>query len=526
MSDPSASPSKTPEPLWRPSPERVSATNAHRFMAAVGADWGVSLPTFTDLYQFSVEQPEKFWVSLKDFAGIIGGPWDGPVLLDADRMPGARWFPEAKINFAENLLRLRDDSDAMVFWGEDRVRRRLSHNEVYDRVWRLAQGLRAAGVGPGDRVGAYIPNMPEAVIALLASASIGAVFSSCSPDFGVQGVLDRFGQIEPKLLIAADGYHYNGKTHDGLEKLKGIVDGLPSVRAAVVVPYVRDDPNLDGIRCGVLMDDFIAPYAAASDGNAFERFPFNHPLVILYSSGTTGAPKCIVHGIGGSLLQHAREHLIHCDIKPGDRVFYFSTCGWMMWNWLVGTIAWGATLLLYDGSPFYPSPTQLFDFADAEGATLFGTSAKFIDAVAKAGAEPARTHKLDTVRTITSTGSPPGPRIVRLRLRQDQGRRSPGLHLRGHRHHGLFRLGRSDRARLAGGNPDPGAGHGHRGVRRGRQAVAPRQGRAGLYQPVPLHAGEVLERSRRRKNTAPPISKNTRASGATATGWRSPGTAG
>ncbi len=394
-------------PLWQPSGDRIRQTNMVRFMEDVEEDWNVTIRDYAELYRFSIEEKEKFWTSLKDYAQIIAETWGADVLVDGDRMPGARWFPDARLNFAENLLRRRDDADALVFWGEDRVRRRITHAGLHDQVSRLAQALAAAGVEAGDRVAAYLPNMPETVAAMLAASSIGAVWSSCSPDFGVQGVVDRFGQIEPKVLFAADGYYYNGKSHDCLGKLAEILERLPPVAWTVIVPYMRAAPPLDGLPGAVMLDDFIAGFDAGEI--AFERLPFNHPLYILYSSGTTGAPKCMVHGAGGTLLQHAKEHLLHCDIKPGDRVFFFTTCGWMMWNWLASVLACQATLLLYDGSPFHPDGNVLFDLADAEAMTLFGTSARFIDAVRKAGLEPIKTHALRHLRMIASTGSPLAP---------------------------------------------------------------------------------------------------------------------
>jgi acetoacetyl-CoA synthetase len=298
--------------------------------------------------------------------------------------------------------------DALVFWGEDKVRGRASHADLYQAVAQMAAALRALGVTRGDRVAAYLPNLPATVVAMLAAASIGAIFSSASPDFGVQGVLDRFGQIEPKVLFACDGYWYNGKVVDCLGKVGEIAARLPSLQRTVIVPYVGNaaaDGGIAAIRQGVSLADFVAPYVEERKIR-FERLAFDHPLYIMYSSGTTGVPKCIVHGAGGALLQHLKEHQLHGDVNPGDRLFYFTTCGWMMWNWLVTGLASGATLLLYDGSPFVGRGNILFDYADAEGMTHFGTSAKFIDAIAKIELAPRLTHKLAALRAMFSTGSP------------------------------------------------------------------------------------------------------------------------
>ncbi len=393
------------QPLWQPSPERVASASISAFMKEAGKRAGRSFAGYGELYQWSIDQPEQFWPAVWDFCQIIASVRGERVLADGDKMPGAKWFPEARLNFAQNLLRRRDDTDALVFWGEDRVKRRLSHGELYRAVAQLAAALRAQGVKPGDRVAAYMPNMPETVIAMLAAASIGAIFSSSSPDFGVQGVLDRFGQIEPKVLIAADGYYYNGKTLDSLEKMGAIVAKLPSVERVVIVPYVHAQHDLKGIRGAQMYGDFVAPHGHETEIH-FSQLPFSHPLYIMYSSGTTGVPKCIVHSAGGSLLQHLKEHRLHADVRPGDRLFYFTTCGWMMWNWLVSGLASEATLLLYDGSPFIDRGSILFDYADAEGMTHFGTSAKFIDAIAKAELEPVKSHKLDKLRAVLSTGSP------------------------------------------------------------------------------------------------------------------------
>jgi acetoacetyl-CoA synthetase len=378
--------------MWTPSQERAAQTDMHRFMKLAGKH------SYAELHAWSIESSQEFWNLLWDFAEVRGSR-SGPTLVRADAMPGAQWFPEARLNFAENLLRTRDGSDAIVFWGEDRLKRKLSRKELYGLVSRLAQALSAAGVKKGERVAGYLPNLPEGVAAMLATASLGAIWSSCSPDFGAQGVLDRFGQIEPKVLFCADGYFYGGKEFDSQHKVKEVLARLPTVKQVVVVPYVGSKLAL-----GTSLDDFIRPFPP--EDISFEKVEFNHPLYILYSSGTTGVPKCIVHGTGGTLLQHLKEHRLHSDVKPGDRVFYFTTLGWMMWNWLASGLASGATLLLYDGSPFVARGRLLFDFADAEGMTHFGTSAKFIDAIAKTGLRPKDTHRLERLRAVLSTGSP------------------------------------------------------------------------------------------------------------------------
>jgi acetoacetyl-CoA synthetase len=351
--------------------------------------------SYQELHRWSIESRGQFWSEVWDFCGVTGEK-GRDVVLDAERMPGAKWFPQARLNYAQNLLRGRGD---IVFWGEDRIRRRVTHEQLRRLVSRIAQALADAGVKKGDRVAGYLPNVPEATAALLATASLGAVWSSCSPDFGVQGVLDRFGQIEPKILFCADGYLYNGKEFDSQEKASQVLDKLPSVEECVVVDYLGAPAT-----AGTALYDFLEPFRAGEI--RFEQVEFNHPLYILYSSGTTGVPKCIVHSTGGALLQHLKEHRLQTDVKPGDRLFYFTTLGWMMWNWLVSGLASEATLLLYDGSPFVGRGKVLFDFADAEGMTQLGTSAKFIDAIAKAGLKPKETHRLDKLRTILSTGSP------------------------------------------------------------------------------------------------------------------------
>ena len=395
------------QPLWTPSPERIEQTNVTSLINKINADWDVSITNSVNLHQFSVTEMEKFWRSLIEYAELNGETWTGPELVDRNKLPGAKWFPEARFNYAENILKRRDDADAFVFWGENKVKRRMSFKTLYDQVSSISQALKGMGVGPGDKVAGYLPNLPETIIATLAAASLGAAWSSCSPDFGTQGVLDRFSQIKPKVVFCANGYHYNGKTHDSLGKVEEIVTQLPSVEHVVVIEYLDGAPDLSGLKNAQHWGDVIANHTP--NEIEFAQLPFDQPLYIMFSSGTTGAPKCIIHSAGGSLLKHASEHLLHCNMKRDDRIFFFSTCGWMMWNWLVSSLAWGATVLLYDGSPFYPSPNILFDYVDAENMTLFGTSAKFIDALSKNGVRPMDTHDLGSVKIMCSTGSTLAP---------------------------------------------------------------------------------------------------------------------
>ncbi len=398
----------TPSPLWTPSPQRAAASEMAAFMRRAAAKWGRDFPDYAALWQWSVEKPEQFWAQVWSDCGIVGEMGDA-VLRDGDKMPGAQWFPQARLNYAENLLRHKGAQDAIVFRGEDGSVRRLSRDELRREVAKLAAALRSEGVRAGDRVACLLPNAPEAIIALLAASAIGAVFSSASPDFGTQGVMDRFGQIEPKVVISCDGYRYNGKIVDIRGRLAEILPRLPSVKRLAIVGFVEAKPDIAALGGkAVSYADFVAPHANLAEP-AFERMGFSHPLYILYSSGTTGVPKCIVHCAGGALIQHLKEHSLHGDLREGDRLFYFTTLGWMMWNWLASGLATGATLLLYDGSPFMDDGKALFDYAAAEKCTHFGVGAKFIDACMKAGLKPKDTHDLHYMRAIFSTGSPLSP---------------------------------------------------------------------------------------------------------------------
>ncbi len=391
-------------PLWSPSPERVAGTQVMALIGEVNRKYGLSLSNYRELHDWSVHKRAEFWDLVWDFCGVVGEKGERR-LVHSDAMPGASFFPDAKLNFAENLLRQSGPGEAIVFRGEDKLSMRWTWEELRALVSRLQQALRDKGVKPGDRVAAMMPNLPETIALMLAVTSIGAIWSSCSPDFGERGVLDRFGQIEPKVFFAVDGYWYNGKRLSLAEKLKGVAPQLPSAQSVVIVPYLGEAKEVaSALPRGIALADFIAPFAPKPV--SFERLPFNTPAFILFSSGTTGVPKCIVHGAGGTLLQHLKEHRLQCDVRAGDRIFYFTTCGWMMWNWLVSGLGSGATLMLFDGSPFAPKESVLFDFAQQERFTLFGTSAKYIDACKKAGLAPARTHDLSALRLITSTGSP------------------------------------------------------------------------------------------------------------------------
>jgi len=398
---PNTPPTAVGQPLWQPGAARIDAAAMTRFRKQAEQRHGLTLPDYAALHEWSVTETADFWDLVWDFCGIVSSK-KGDRVLGRATMPGAAFFPDARLNFAENLLRRRDAGPALHSNNEGVNSPTLSWSDLYDAVSQFAQALRQWGVEPGDRVVAYMPNAPETLIAMLATTSIGAVWSSCSPDFGPTGVLDRFGQIAPKVLIACDGYRYNGKRLALGENLRQITQALPSLEHVVIVPFI-DEPVSD-VANAVTWGE--ACNAFAPDDIIFEQLPFSHLLYIMFSSGTTGAPKCIMHSAGGTLLQQLKEHVLHCDLSEGDTLFYFTTCGWMMWNWLVAGLGAGATLALYDGSPFYPDGNVLFDYADKVGINVFGTSAKFIDALNKEGLVPRKTHDLGSVRAILSTGSP------------------------------------------------------------------------------------------------------------------------
>ena len=389
--------------LWTPTQDQIEASQMDAFRKQINARYNLSLNDYHELHQWSVTHITDFWKAIWGFMSIEFSSDYTQVVDDETKMPGAKWFEGAQFNFAENLLRIRSDKPAIQFKGEGQPVRTLSYIELFSEVENLASALRKMGVQKGDRVVGFMPNMPETIIAMLATTSIGAIWSSSSPDFGIKGVLDRFTQIEPKVLFAADGYFYNGKPFDSLQKLKSILVELPTIERVVITPYTKPDPNISSVNNGIIWNEFIDESPNTLE---FEQLPFDHPLYIMYSSGTTGLPKSIVHGAGGTLLQHLKELRLHGNVSMDDTVFYFTTCGWMMWNWLVSNLAIGATIVLYDGNPFHPSPNAMWDMVDELGITHFGTSAKFIDACKQEGLLPKDSHSLSTMRTIFSTGSP------------------------------------------------------------------------------------------------------------------------
>ena len=390
--------------LWKPSEDQIKKTNMYRFMNFINKKYNQNFSEYAPLYEWSINNISDFWAAFWEFADVIHSkPYD-QVVDDPTKMPGARWFSGAKLNFAENLLRYRDNRVALIFKGEGRESVKLTYAELYDEVARLAQSLKETGIQPGDRVVGFMPNMPQTMVAMLAASSIGATWSSCSPDFGIKGVLDRFGQIKPRILFTANGYQFKGKNIDSLERISNILKALPSIEKVVVVPYTEQEADISRVPNAVHYKDFLS-----SESNleiAFEQLPFEHPLYIMYSSGTTGLPKCMVQSAGGILVHHLKELMLHTDLKREDTIFYFTTCGWMMWNWLTSSLAVGATLVLFDGNPFHPHPGALWEMAQDEKITVFGTSAGYIAALINAGVKPGKTYDLTPLRAVLSTGSP------------------------------------------------------------------------------------------------------------------------
>jgi acetoacetyl-CoA synthetase len=399
---------RTMKPIWTPAAERIESAALTRFRQLIERKYQVALPDYQALHRWSIERKEAFWAEVWSFTGVVAQQGFDAVLVDGERFPGCHWFSGARLNFAENLLRYRDDGVALVALLENGRRRQISYRELHEEVRAVAAWLRSRGVVPGDRVVGYLPNVIETVVAMLASVSLGAIWSSCSPDFGVSGVMDRFGQIRPKVLFACDGYVYNGKSHDVLGRVAQVCDDLDCLEGLVVVPVL--DPELSHRAVRSLGRDVCLWREllenAPDDELTFEQLPSEHPLYILYSSGTTGVPKCIVHSAGGTLLQHSKEYALHFDVARGDVFFYFTTCGWTMWNILVSSLLTGCTAILYDGSPFHPGPERLIDLIDQERITVFGVSAKYLTGIDKAGVRPAHSHDLTSLKSILSTGSP------------------------------------------------------------------------------------------------------------------------
>lgn len=390
--------------LWEPSEEKILRSNMKRFMEVVNERYNKNFSEYGQLYDWSVENISDFWAVMWDFAEIIASRSYDQVIDDPGKMPGAKWFSGAKLNFAENLLRYKDDQIALIFKGEMQPVRRLTYAQLYDEVARIAKSLREMGVVAGDRIVGFMPNMPESIIAMLAAASIGAFWSSCSPDFGIKGVLDRFGQIQPKVLFTANGYSFKGNSLDSLERIGHILKELPSVERVVVIPYTDPSPDISSVPNSIMWDQF----KSAEQGLEilFEQLPFDHPLYIMYSSGTTGLPKCMVQSAGGILIHHLKELMLHTDLKREDTIFYFTTCGWMMWNWLTSSLAVGASLVLFDGNPFHPHAGTLWELAQEEKITVFGTSAGYLGALQGSGVKPKEQYDLSALRAVLSTGSP------------------------------------------------------------------------------------------------------------------------
>ncbi|MGH8549496.1 MAG: acetoacetate--CoA ligase [Methylococcales bacterium] len=405
--------------LWHPSKQRIEQANIIRFMRTLRETGTVEVDDYQGLYRWSVDHPERFWACVFDFCGIIAETRGDCVVENPDSFEAVRWFPGTRLNFAENLLKTGGERAALEFYGENGIHRVLSFDELRAKAFRLSRALQDFGIVPGDRVAAYLPNLPETIVAMLAATRIGAIWSSCSPDFGVDALTDRFGQIRPRILFAADRYFYNGREFDLSERVESILKAVDSIELVVWVPYEGDSES-PALETGVWMEDFVRDHSPAAI--EFEAFPFDHPVYILFSSGTTGPPKCIVHGAGGTLLQHFKEHQMLTDVHPADRLCYFTTCGWMMWNWLVSGLGSGATLILYDGSPVYPGASRLFDLVDQAGIDILGVSAGFLDSIRKSGLKARQSHRLTSLKTILSTGSPLAPEnfeFVYQHIKQD-----------------------------------------------------------------------------------------------------------
>lgn len=402
---------REPLPIWQPSPDQIKQANLTRFIEFVNKQCHLTITDYSQLYEWSIAHKADFWANLWQFCAIKHSQAYQHVVINAEQMSEAKWFVGAQLNFAENLLSRRDDKLALIYRDERQQRRSYSYKALYNEVAQLACAMRQLGIGVGDRISGYLPNLPETVIAMLATTSIGAIWSSCSPDFGLQSVVDRFGQIQPKLLFTVDGYYYHGKPHNILEKITQLAELIPSLEKIIIIPFLQQNSIIPNIKKTILYSNFLASSAPmpSSFQIDFTQLPFDHPIYIMYSSGTTGAPKCIVHGAGGTLLQHLKELILHTDLHSKDVITYYTTCGWMMWNWVVSSLAVGATLVLYEGSPAFPRYDYLFDLIDEEKINIFGTSAKFISSLEKNQVRPCNTHSLTSLRTILSTGSPLSP---------------------------------------------------------------------------------------------------------------------